>query len=59
MAKNDIEKVLTVFQGVGAGDADLATKYMNAERYMQHGPRQWHRVSRLPKPRATLRKTKP
>ena len=39
MAKSDIEKVSTVFQGIGARDADLATKYMNPEKYIQHNPR--------------------
>jgi hypothetical protein len=28
MPKSDIEKVLTVVQGIGDRDADLATKYM-------------------------------
>ena len=38
MAKSDIEKVLTVFHGIGARDADLATRYMNPEKYKQHNP---------------------
>jgi predicted SnoaL-like aldol condensation-catalyzing enzyme len=38
MAKNDIEKVLTVFQGIDASDADLATRYMNPEKYIEHNP---------------------
>ena len=38
MAKSDIEKVLTVFQGIGERDADLATKYMNPKKYRQHNP---------------------
>ena len=38
MPKSDIEKVLTVFQGIGDRDGDLATKYMNPKKYMQHNP---------------------
>jgi hypothetical protein len=38
MAASDIEKVLTVFQGMGARDVDLATKYMNPKKYIQHNP---------------------
>src|SRR6202161_485812 len=38
MPKSDIEKVLTVFQGIGERDADLATKYMNPKKYIQHNP---------------------
>jgi hypothetical protein len=29
MAANDIEKVLTVLQGIGSGDADLASRHIN------------------------------
>ncbi len=38
MAESDIEKVLTVFQGISAGNADLATRYINEERFIQHNP---------------------
>jgi predicted SnoaL-like aldol condensation-catalyzing enzyme len=38
MATSDIEKVLTVFQGVEAGDAELATKYLNPHKYIEHNP---------------------
>lgn len=39
MANNDIEKALTVLQGIGSGDADLATKYVHPQRYLEHNPR--------------------
>jgi predicted SnoaL-like aldol condensation-catalyzing enzyme len=39
MATSDIEKVLTVFQGIEARDADLATKYIHPTKYKQHNPR--------------------
>ncbi len=38
MATTDIEKVLTVFEGIAHRDADLATKYMNPTKYIQHNP---------------------
>jgi predicted SnoaL-like aldol condensation-catalyzing enzyme len=38
MATSDIDKVLTVFQGIGRSDADLATKYMNPTKYIEHNP---------------------
>jgi predicted SnoaL-like aldol condensation-catalyzing enzyme len=38
MATSNIEKVLTVFQGIAAKDADLATKHMNPKKYLQHDP---------------------
>ncbi len=38
MAKSDIEKVLAVFDGISAGDADLATRYIHQERFIQHNP---------------------
>jgi predicted SnoaL-like aldol condensation-catalyzing enzyme/uncharacterized protein YndB with AHSA1/START domain len=37
-ATGEIEKVLAVFRGTGAGDAYLATKYMNPNKYVQHNP---------------------
>jgi hypothetical protein len=39
VAKRDIEKVLAVFQGIGARDADLLTKYMNPKKYIQYNAR--------------------
>jgi predicted SnoaL-like aldol condensation-catalyzing enzyme len=36
MAKTDIEKVLTIFQGISAGDVDLATQYIDHHRFVQH-----------------------
>ncbi|MEH2179533.1 nuclear transport factor 2 family protein [Nostoc sp.] len=38
MAKSGIEKVLTVLQGIGSGDPDLATKYINPKKYIEHNP---------------------
>jgi predicted SnoaL-like aldol condensation-catalyzing enzyme len=38
MAANNIEKVLTVFKGVGAKDADLATKHLHPGKYIEHNP---------------------
>ena len=38
MANSDIEKVRTVFAGIASRDADLATRYMNPEKYLQHNP---------------------
>jgi len=38
MAKSDIEKVLTVFQGIASRNPDLATKYMDPKKYTQHNP---------------------
>ena len=38
MAKDEIEKVREVFAGISAGDADLACKYINHERFLQHNP---------------------
>ena len=38
MAMTDIEKVRTVFQGISAGDAEVATRYIDHERYVQHNP---------------------
>ena len=39
MATSDIEKVMTFFQGIEAGDAELATKYLNPDKYIEHNPR--------------------
>ena len=38
MAMTDIEKVRTVFAGISAGDVDLATKYIDHKRFVQHNP---------------------
>lgn len=38
MAMTDIEKVQTVFAGISAGDVDLATRYINQKRFVQHNP---------------------
>jgi predicted SnoaL-like aldol condensation-catalyzing enzyme len=38
MATSDIEKVLTVFQGIGNRDPNLAIKYMHPTKYTQHNP---------------------
>ena len=39
MATTKIDKVLATFQGISAGDPDLATRYLNPERFLQHNPR--------------------
>ena len=36
--RNDIERVLTVFQGIGNRDPDLAVKYMHPTKYIEHDP---------------------
>ncbi len=38
MGTGDIEKVLTIFRGISAGDADLATRYIDPARFLQHNP---------------------
>jgi predicted SnoaL-like aldol condensation-catalyzing enzyme len=38
MSTGEVEKVLTVLRGIGARDADLATKYINSNKYVQHNP---------------------
>ncbi len=38
MEKSDVEKILTVFAGISAGDVDLATKYIDYKRFVQHNP---------------------
>ncbi len=38
MAMTDIEKVRTVFAGISAGDVDLATRYIDQKRFIQHNP---------------------
>ncbi len=39
MAKSDIAKALTMLQGIGSGDPDLATKYIHPKKYVEHNPR--------------------
>ena len=39
MASTEIEKVLAVFEGISTKDADLATRYIDNKRFMQHNPR--------------------
>ena len=39
MANNAIGKALTVLQGIGGGDPDLATRYIHPQRYLEHSPR--------------------
>jgi predicted SnoaL-like aldol condensation-catalyzing enzyme len=38
MAQSDIEKVSTIFAGISAGNVDLATKYIDGKRFLQHNP---------------------
>ena len=38
MSENNVEKVLMVFAGISAGDVDVATKYIDHERFVQHNP---------------------
>jgi predicted SnoaL-like aldol condensation-catalyzing enzyme len=39
MPKNGIEKVMTVLQGIGSGNAGLATRHINPKKYLEHNPR--------------------
>jgi predicted SnoaL-like aldol condensation-catalyzing enzyme len=39
LATSDIEKVLTMLQGVGSGATDLATQHISPEKYVEHNPR--------------------
>ncbi len=36
---DDIEKVRTVFAGIAAGDAELATRHVSPDSYIEHDPR--------------------
>ena len=36
MAEDYVEKVLTVFAGISAGDVEQATKYIDPKRFVQH-----------------------
>jgi len=38
MVKTDIEKVLTIFHGISAGDVDVATQHIDHKRFVQHNP---------------------
>ncbi|HMH12063.1 MAG TPA: nuclear transport factor 2 family protein [Edaphobacter sp.] len=38
MAKSNVEKVLTVFAGISAGDINRATQYVDRKRFLQHNP---------------------
>ena len=38
MATTQIEKVLTIFAGISAGDVNLATQYIDRKRFLQHNP---------------------
>jgi len=38
MAKPEIEKVLTIFHGISAGDVDLATRHIDRKLFVQHNP---------------------
>ena len=38
MATTNLEKVLTVFQGLANRDLNLATKYLHPEKYTEHNP---------------------
>ena len=37
--ESNIDKVLTVLQGIDSGDADLATRHVNPKKYIEHNPR--------------------
>jgi predicted SnoaL-like aldol condensation-catalyzing enzyme len=38
MSASEIEKVLTVFQGIASRNAELAAKFMHPTKYKQHNP---------------------
>ncbi len=38
MATTNIEKVLTIFHGISAGDVNLATQHIDHKRFMEHNP---------------------
>ena len=38
MAQNDVEKVLSLFAGISAGDVELATQSIDHKRFVQHNP---------------------
>jgi len=39
MATSDIEKALTMLQGIGSGAPDFATQHINPKKYIEHNPR--------------------
>ena len=39
MAKNGIERAVTMLRGLGSGDPDLAAKYIDPQQYVEHNPR--------------------
>ncbi|MGB9067468.1 MAG: hypothetical protein WCC21_02760 [Candidatus Acidiferrales bacterium] len=39
MAASDIERVLTVFEGIGSRHPELAVKFIDSAKYKQHNPR--------------------
>ena len=43
-AMNNIEKAMTVVQGIGDRDPDLATKYINPQKFKYHNPRAYDGV---------------
>jgi predicted SnoaL-like aldol condensation-catalyzing enzyme len=62
MATNDIDKVLTVFEGIGGWDPELAIKDVHPTKYNQHNPpafdgaagvREW--IARLPREKSPLK----
>jgi predicted SnoaL-like aldol condensation-catalyzing enzyme len=62
MTTSDIEKVLTVFRGVGERDTNLAVKYMDPAKFKQHNPhapdgvdgvKKW--ISQLPREKSPLK----
>jgi predicted SnoaL-like aldol condensation-catalyzing enzyme len=58
MATSDIEKVLTVFRGIGDRNPDLAIKYMHRTKYTQHNPHasdgiEW--IAQLPREKSRLK----
>jgi len=38
MSTSYIEKALTVFRGIASRDPELAARYMNPGKYLQHNP---------------------
>jgi predicted SnoaL-like aldol condensation-catalyzing enzyme len=45
MATSDIEKVLSVFKGIGDRDPDIAVKSLHPTKYTQHNPRAFDGVA--------------
>ena len=38
-ANTELEKVMAVFEGISEKDADLATRYLDPDQFLQHNPR--------------------